>query len=116
MVSNRIDPTQVTPIDDGCENPTCDIHGNGAEKSVETFDDPKHVCTDECPPGPSHAVEQVDGGLYAVPEADLERAIAAIDQHYHTEDLGYAGDARVLNLRDQRTGEYLMTIMLTHTP
>lgn len=69
----------------GCENPTCDVHGN--------TDVP-----------------------HAVPSAELDRLITAIDQQYTVEDLGYAGDARIVNVRDKRTGEYILTATLTQTP
>lgn len=48
--------------------------------------------------------------------AELDRLITAIDQHYVVEDLGYAGDARIVNVRHKITGEYIMTVTLTQTP
>lgn len=53
---------------------------------------------------------------FATPERDIQRVITAIDQRYNVEDLGLAGDARVLNLRDQLTGAYIMTVTVTTTP
>lgn len=76
-----------------------------------TDDDP-HICNDDC----GHSSRKMADVPHAVPSKDLERAITAIDQHYTVEDLGWAGDARMLNLRDQLTGAYLMTITLVHTP
>lgn len=72
--------------DDGCENPTCDIHGNDARVP------------------------------HAVPANELDLLIVAIDKHYVVEDLGYAGDARIINVRRKLNGEYIMTATLTQTP
>jgi hypothetical protein len=120
---------------DGCENPACDVHGNDeptqAERDSVTSKHNDHICTDECPPnaewrgatvGDSEHLVKVAGVLdtlnaeqvpHAVPADELERLIVAIDQQYAVEDLGYAGDARIVNVRHKVTGEYIMTATLT---
>lgn len=64
---------------------------------------------------PNQPDARTDSNLFAPPTHELERVLTAISDNYDVEDLGYAGDARVVNLRDQLTGSYVMTITLTHT-
>lgn len=102
-------------ITDGCENPTCDIHGNEKPDDVDAMDRAAKERL-EALPDVSGTISGYFHPAHSADPAELERVITAIDQHYDVEDLGYAGDARIVNLRSQRTGKYFMTVTLTHTP
>lgn len=60
--------------------------------------------------------QPTEDNLFAPPKHQLERVITAISDNYDIEDLGYAGDARIIRLRDQVTGSYVMTVTLTNQP
>jgi hypothetical protein len=71
--------------------------------------------TDESAPLTQTNPTLVSPSPHAPNKADLERVLTALDDNYNVEDLGYAGDARIANLRDKLTGEYILTVTITTT-
>lgn len=101
-------------VTDGCENPTCDIHGNDKPDDLGAMDRAAKERL-EALPDVSGTITGYFHPAHSADPAELERVLTAISDNYDVEDLGYAGDARIVNLRSLLTGEYVLTVTLTTT-